>query len=58
VADTLFKVRETAEIGELDALIEQQALFGRRLTLKNVYNSARSSPYSMRVLIALTIELQ
>ena len=55
VADTLFKVRETAELGELDALIEQQALFGRRLTLKNVYNSARSSSYSVRVLIALTI---
>ena len=35
VADTLCKVREAAELGELDALIEQQAQFGRRLTLKN-----------------------
>ena len=35
VADTLRKVREAAELGELDALIEQQAQFGRRLTLKN-----------------------
>jgi hypothetical protein len=35
VADTLYKVREAAELGELDALIEQQAQFGRRLTLKN-----------------------
>ena len=57
VADTLRKVREAAELGELDVLIEQQAQFGRRLTLKNkwineqknVYKSARSSSYSVRV---------
>ena len=35
VADTLRRVREATEIGELDVLIEQQAQFGRRLTLKN-----------------------
>ena len=35
VPDTLRKVREAAELGELDVLIEQQAQFGRRLTLKN-----------------------
>jgi hypothetical protein len=35
VADTLRKAREAAELGELDALIEQQAQFGRRLSLKN-----------------------
>ena len=35
LADTLRKLREAAELGELDALIEQQAQFGRRLTLKN-----------------------
>ena len=35
VADTLRKVREAAELGELDALIEQQARFGRRVTPKN-----------------------
>jgi hypothetical protein len=35
VVDTLRKVREAAELGELDVLIEQQAQFGRRLTLKN-----------------------
>jgi len=34
VADTLRKVREAAELGELDVLIEQQAQFGRRVTLK------------------------
>ena len=35
VAVTLRKVREAAEISELDALIEQQAQFGRRVTQKN-----------------------
>ena len=35
VADTLRKVREAAELGELDALIEKQAQFGRRVTRKN-----------------------
>jgi hypothetical protein len=33
--DTLRKLREAAELGELDVLIEQQAQFGRRLTLKS-----------------------
>ena len=31
VSDTLRKLREAAVLGELDALIEQQAQFGRRL---------------------------
>ena len=35
VADTLRKVQEAAELGELDALIEKQAQFGRRVTQKN-----------------------
>ena len=35
VADVLAKVREAAEHGELDTLIEQQAQFGRRVTQKN-----------------------
>ena len=35
VADVLAKVLEAAELGELDALIEKQAQFGRRLSLKN-----------------------
>ena len=60
VADTLRKVREAAELGELDALIEQQAQFGRRLTLKNkwkneqknVYNLERSSSYNVQQRIA------
>ena len=34
VADVLAKVREAAELGELDALIEKQAQFGRRVTQK------------------------
>ena len=35
VADVLAKVREAAELGELDALIEKQAQFVRRVTQKN-----------------------
>ena len=35
VADMLRKVREAAELGELDAFIEQQAQFGRRVAQKN-----------------------
>ncbi|MBL6642941.1 MAG: hypothetical protein ISP38_08510 [PS1 clade bacterium] len=35
VADTLRKVRDAVELGELDAVIEHQARFGRRVTQKN-----------------------
>ena len=35
VTDVLAKVREAAELGEFDALIEKQAQFGRRVTQKN-----------------------
>jgi len=35
VADALRKVREDAELGELDALIEQQAHYSRRVTQKS-----------------------
>ena len=35
VAGVLAKVREAAELGELDALKEKQAQFGRRVTPKN-----------------------
>ena len=35
VTDVLAKVREAAELGELDALIEKQAQFGRRVTQKS-----------------------
>jgi len=35
VADVLRKVRDATELGELDALIEQQARFYRRVTQKN-----------------------
>ena len=31
----LAKVREAAELGELDVLIEKQTQFGRRVTQKN-----------------------
>ena len=35
VADVLAKLRDAAELGELDALIEKQAQFVRRVTQKN-----------------------
>ena len=35
VADTQRMVRDAVELGELDALIEQQAQFGRRVTQKS-----------------------
>ena len=35
VADVLRKLREAADLGELDAFIEKQAQFGRRVTQKN-----------------------
>ena len=35
VADVLAKVREAAELGELDGLIEKQSQFGKRVTQKN-----------------------
>ena len=35
VADALAKVREAAKLGELDALLEKQAQFGRRVTQKS-----------------------
>jgi len=35
VADTLRKVRDAVELGELDAVIEQQARFGRRVIPKS-----------------------
>ena len=41
VADVLAKVREAAELGELDTLIEQQAQFGRRVTQKNKWTEER-----------------
>ena len=41
VADTLRKLREAAEQGELDALIEQQAQVGSHLILKNKLTNER-----------------
>ena len=59
-ADVLAKVREAAELGELDALIEKQAQFGRRVTQKNKWQvkwrtclvKARSSSYNVQQVIA------
>ena len=38
VTDTLRKVREAAELGELDVLIEQQEQFGRRFDTEEQVN--------------------
>ena len=35
LADVLVKIRKVAELAELDALVEKQAQFGRRVTQKN-----------------------
>ena len=43
VADVLAKVREAAELGELDALIEKQAQFGRRVTQKNKWTNEQKN---------------
>ena len=43
VADVLAKVREAAELSELDALIEKQAQFGRRVTQKNKWTNEQKN---------------
>ena len=47
MTDTLRKVREAVELGELDALIEQQAQFGRRLSLKNKWTKEQKNVYGL-----------
>jgi len=42
VTDTMRKVREAAELGELDALIEQPAHYGRRVAQKNKRTEERA----------------
>ena len=66
VADVLAKVRDAVELGELDAVIEQQARFGRRGAAKSKWTSGQkgvlvsacSSSYTVQQRIAETIELQ
>ena len=53
VADTLRKVREAAELGELDVLIEQQAQFGRRVTLKNKWTNEQKNVYGLSTFFVL-----
>ena len=47
VADTLRKVREAAELGELDAVIEKQAHYGRRVTQKNKWTKEQKNVYGL-----------
>ena len=53
VADVLRKVREAVELGELDALIEQQAQFGRRLTPKNKWTNEQKNVYGLSTFFVL-----
>ena len=53
MADTLRKVREAAELGELDALIEKQAHFGRRLSLKNKWTEEQKNVYGLSTFFVL-----
>ena len=53
VADVLRKVREAADLGELDALIEKQAQFGRRVTQKNKWTNEQKSVYGLSTFFVL-----
>ena len=44
------KGKNVVELGELDVLIEQQAQFGRRLTLKNKWTNEQKNVYIQHVL--------
>ena len=55
VADTLRKVREAAELGELDALIEQQVQFGRRLILKNKWTERTEERVWIKHVLRFTV---
>ena len=53
VVDVLAEVREAAELGELDALIEQQAQFGRRVTQKNKWTNEQKNVYRLNTCFIL-----
>jgi hypothetical protein len=46
-------VREAAELGELDVLIEQQAQFGRRLTLKHKWTNEQKNVYGLSTIFVV-----
>ena len=47
VVDALRKGREAAELGELDALIEQKVQFGRRVTQNNKWTDLQKNVYGL-----------
>jgi len=53
VADTLRKVREAVELGELDKVIEQQARFGRRVAYKTKWGIEGGGVHGLSTLLAL-----
>ena len=53
VADVLRKIREAADLGELDALIEQQAQFGRRVTQKKKWTNEQKNVYGLSTFFVL-----
>ena len=53
VADVLRKVKEAAELGELDTLIEQQAQFGRPMAQKNEGTKWQKNLYGSSTFVVL-----
>ena len=53
VADVLAKVRDAVEAGELDALIEKQSQFGRRVTQKNKWTNEQKNVYRLSMFFVL-----
>ena len=55
VADVLTKVREAVELGELDALIEKQAQFGRRVAQKSKWTERTEERVWLKHVLRLTM---
>tara|TARA_B100000787_G_C15953643_1_gene190169 strand:- start:139 stop:330 length:192 start_codon:yes stop_codon:yes gene_type:complete len=53
MADTLRKVREAAEFGELDALIERQAQYRKRVTQKSKGRKERKNVFGLKLFFIL-----
>ena len=58
VADTLRKVKDVVELGELDALIEQQAQFGRGVTQKNKGTHKQKNVYGLSTFFVLHCKMK
>ena len=49
----LIRVREAVELGNLDTLIQQQALFDRRLTLKKSEYEEQKNVYGLSAFLVV-----